>query len=118
MIEPKKYVSKTIKRKSGGTYNRKVLSDEWKEWRKEIAYMNKWQNKKNEILNELTANLKEGWVKASFWDSKKEKMIFYKDVMTYTQFIDMRMVYHEKLINEKIKRRNDKKLEKLEKVNE
>lgn len=80
-----------IKRKSGGIYERKVLSEEWKEWRNVMAYINKWRTKYYEVRKELAKSSRKGWLKASYWDTKKQKMVYYKDIMTYVQFIDMRM---------------------------
>lgn len=36
-------------------------------------------------------DFREGYEKASIWDGKQEKMIYYKDKMSYEEFVDMRI---------------------------
>ncbi len=47
---------------------------------------NKWQRR----YREAYASYREGYLNASHWDVKLMKMIYYKDEMTYKEFIDMR----------------------------
>lgn len=42
-------------------------------------------------VREGSESFKEGYENASFWDNKQEKMIYYKDKMSYKEFVDMRI---------------------------
>jgi len=89
--EPKKFVIRKIKRKSGGTYDREVLSEKWKIWRGNEAKRLRIRAKYFEERKELIKISRKNWHKASKFDSKTERMIYYKDIMNFVQFIDMRM---------------------------
>ena len=101
--EPKKYVLKSKKRrgywrksKSGkktwippGKSKRKVLSPAWIKWYEE--------EEKKKILAEYYRIRKEqikrwrtGWLRAEFTDSKTGHKFYYKKVLTFKQFVDMR----------------------------
>lgn len=43
-----------------------------------------------EARKEGVKNYRDGWKWASYWDKEKQEMVYYKDEMTYKQYIDMR----------------------------
>lgn len=91
IAKPKQqYVMRKIKRKNGGTYERKVLSEKYKTWRNQEA---KRLRRSNEFFRKRKLAIKrvrEGWKYASYWDPKTNKMIYYKDIMTFKEYINMR----------------------------
>ena len=98
--EPKKFVIRKIPKKSGGTYDRKVLSEEWKKWRNEEAKRNRDRAKYFEKRKELIKKCRKVWKRASKWDTKTEQMIYWKDIMTFKEYVEMRLKSHD--INEPI----------------
>lgn len=107
MREPKKYVLKKVKVKGyyrniikdgkiiGETYikpgkaKRKVVSNAWKKWRaeedKKIALAEFYRIRKEQIKRWRT-----GWLRAEFIDRKTGHKFYYKDVLTFKQFVNMR----------------------------
>jgi len=107
MKEPKKYVLKKVKQKGyyrniiengkiiGKTWikptkvRRKVVSNTWKKWKEEddkrIA-----RAEYKRILKEQIKRWRTGWLRAEFRDSKTGHKFYYKDVLTFKQFVNMR----------------------------
>lgn len=107
MREPKKYVLKKVKVKGyyrniikngkiigrtwikPGKAKRKVVSNAWIKWREEedykIARAEYYRIRKEQIKRWRT-----GWLRAEFIDRKTGHKFYYKDVLTFKQFVDMR----------------------------
>lgn len=107
MREPKKYVLKKVKQK--GYYRniikngkiigkswikpnkvrRKVVSKTWIKWREEEdAKIVRAEFDK--ILKEQIKRWRTGWLRAEFRDSKTGHKFYYKEVLTFEQFVNMR----------------------------
>ncbi len=107
MREPKKYTLKKVKQKGyyrniikngkiiGKTWikpnkvKRKVVSKTWIKWREEEdAKIVRAEFDK--ILKEQIKRWRTGWLRAEFRDSKTGHKFYYKDVLTFKQFVNMR----------------------------
>jgi len=88
MIQPKKYIKRKIKTKTGSFYERDVLTEEFKKWRTEEKKRLKRCKKYYEERKKGIKQYKDGWLRAEFY--KNGQKHYYKDVMSYKRFIDMR----------------------------
>lgn len=105
--EPKKLVKREVKQKgyyrniikngkiTGRTYvhatkvDRWVVSDEWKEWRiREINRLARVEY--NRILREQIKRWWTGWERSEFRDRNTGYKFYYRDVLTFRQFVAMR----------------------------